>query len=424
MTPASEGANQGLGMGFALLNTAVYGTSGAAGVPALAEEPNLTNSYSLGVGLDIFQNATNSPAEPNNNHVSLHYNGAQVSPIAAIPTFDLSNGQFHRAQVIVRFVGGNALVTVQITPNILGTPGRTEALFDNFVIPGVAPYAGRPAFGAHTSFQLASHDLDNVDVEYLNLPAPGGLSILLLPTATFGATGPGTTLNDFVDEPALSGAFAVDLRMHPVSFLNDVAAYWNGNRVASVPLSPAAINLGAGVFHHAHLDVAAKPGGANLNLLLTPDIFGTPGAPVPVFSDFFVAGLSPGEVRVEFAARAGELNLSVDLDNLNVQYQQLIPNALGPGESLVLVKNIAAFQSRYGTGIRIGGQYAGSLDNAGETLSLVGGLGEPILNFSYDNAWYPITDGYGFSLSLLNPNAPLNTWGDPASWRPSSTLGG
>jgi len=252
MTPASEGANQGLGMGFALLNTAVYGPSGAAGVPAFAEEPNLTNSYSLGVGLDIFQNATNSPAEPNNNHVSLHYNGAQVSPIAAIPTFDLSNGQFHRAQVIVRFVGGNALVTVQITPNIRGTPGPTEALFDNFVIPGVAPYAGRPAFGAHTSFQLASHDLDNVDIEYLNLPAPGGLSILLLPAATFGATGPGTTLNDFVDEPALPGAFAIDLRMHPVSFLNDVAAYWNGNRVASVPLSPASINLGAGVFHHAH----------------------------------------------------------------------------------------------------------------------------------------------------------------------------
>jgi len=68
----------------------------------------------------------------------------------------------------------------------------------------------------------------------------------------------------------------------------------------------------------------------NLNLTLTPDIFGSPGGPLPVVSDFFVAGLSPGEVRVEFAARAGELDLSVDLDNLNVQYQQLIPNVLGP----------------------------------------------------------------------------------------------
>src|SRR5207245_11663426 len=37
MIPANEGANQGLGMGFALLNTAIYGTSGAAGVPAFAE---------------------------------------------------------------------------------------------------------------------------------------------------------------------------------------------------------------------------------------------------------------------------------------------------------------------------------------------------------------------------------------------------
>jgi len=422
ITPTSEAISQGLGMGFALLNTATYGTTGAASVPAFAEEPNLPNS--LGVGLDIFQNATNSPAEPNNNHVSLHYNGAQVSPIAAIPTFDLSNGQFHRAQVMVRFVGGNALVSVRITPNILGTPGPTEILFDNFVIRGVAPYAGRPAFGAHTGLPSASHDLDNVDVEYMNLPAPGGLSFLLLPKSTFGMTGAGTSLSDFMDEPALPGAFAVDLVMHPVSLINNVAAYWNSNRIVNVSVPPASVSLAAGVFHHAHLQLDSSPGGATVNLTLTPDIFGALGAPVMALNNLFVPGLSPGDVRVEFAGRAGELNLSVDLDNLNVQYQQLIPNTLGPGQSLVLVKNIAAFQSRYGTAIRIGGQYSGALNNGGETLAVVGALDEPILNFTYDNAWYPTTDGYGFSLSILNPNAPVNTWGDPASWRPSSTLGG
>src|SRR5438445_1005235 len=227
-----------------------------------------------------------------------------------------------------------------------------------------------------------------------------------------------------MDEPALPGAFAIDLLMHPTAFINSVATYWNSNLLARSFISPTNINLDGGVFHHAHLDLTSSHGGSTVNLTLTRDIFSTPGAPVAVLSDFYVAGLSPGDVRVELAGRAGELNLNVDLDNLNVQYEEFVMNTLAPGESLVLVANIAAFQSRYGTSIRIGGQYSGALAANGERLALVGGLGEPLLDFSYDPAWYPITAGYGFSLSLLNQNAPLTTWGDPASWRPSAGLGG
>src|SRR5260370_6097150 len=135
-------------MGLGLLNTGTDGASGAASVPALSEEPNPPNS--IGVGFDIFQEGPGMPTEPNNNHISLHYNGAEVSPMAAIPSFSIANGQFHHAQVIIRFVGGNALVTVKLTPNSLKTPGPTETEFDNFVIPCVAPFAGRPAFDART----------------------------------------------------------------------------------------------------------------------------------------------------------------------------------------------------------------------------------------------------------------------------------
>src|SRR5207245_1750047 len=122
MTPA--GTNRGLGMGFAWLNTATYGTSGAAIVPAFAEEPNLPDA--IGVGFDVFQDGPGTPAEPNNNHISLHYNGTEVSPVAAIPSFDFSSGQFHHAQVIIRFAGGNALVTLKLTRNsLLRPPGAT-----------------------------------------------------------------------------------------------------------------------------------------------------------------------------------------------------------------------------------------------------------------------------------------------------------
>ena len=45
---------------------------------------------------------------------------------------------------------------------------------------------------------------------------------------------------------------------------------------------------------------------------------------------------------------------------------------------------------------------------------------EPILDFTYSDTWYPLSDGLGFSLVIKNENAPLNTWGDKDSWRISS----
>ena len=98
---------------------------------------------------------------------------------------------------------------------------------------------------------------------------------------------------------------------------------------------------------------------------------------------------------------------------------------LAAGEAAVIVRNVAAFQSRYGGGPRILGVYTNdSLGNDGDQLVLEGGVREPILNFRYDDKWYPITDGQGFSLQIINENAGTATWGDQASWRPSGVLQG
>jgi hypothetical protein len=97
---------------------------------------------------------------------------------------------------------------------------------------------------------------------------------------------------------------------------------------------------------------------------------------------------------------------------------------LGPGQYLVLVANRAAFVSRYPQVTNIGGQYTGKLANGGDRLRLEGALGEPILDFRYDNSWYAAADGAGFSLVIRDENAPFNTWGDAASWRSSAALGG
>ncbi len=92
---------------------------------------------------------------------------------------------------------------------------------------------------------------------------------------------------------------------------------------------------------------------------------------------------------------------------------------LAPGEVLILPKNLAAFAQRYPAVTNVTGPFVGTLDNAGETIQLDDAVGEKILEFTYNNSWYPITDGLGLSLVIVNANAPFNTWGDKASWRPS-----
>ncbi|HWN93602.1 MAG TPA: lamin tail domain-containing protein, partial [Methylomirabilota bacterium] len=98
--------------------------------------------------------------------------------------------------------------------------------------------------------------------------------------------------------------------------------------------------------------------------------------------------------------------------------------SLAPGGHVLLVKNLAAFNSRYGVHPNVAGQYGGTLDNAGERLTLVGPRLEPILDFAYQDDWYSLSDGFGFSLVIQDPDAPLNTWDLRSSWRLSSTENG
>jgi hypothetical protein len=407
------------GLGFALLDTATYGTSG--GGPYFGPEPNLANS--IGVGFDVYKNAA-TPQEPNNNHVSLHWNNDQIGN-AVIPSFNLASGNFHRAQIIIRFWSNNAYVTVRLTPDINGSPGPTETVLQNALIPGVAPYQSRVAFGAQTGSAWAAHDLDNINVQFSgNTAASAGLSLLFLPAAQFGTAGPGTTLASFSDWPLVSNTLALALCSNPSNFFNDVSFYWNASLATNISLPAWAFDLNAGTFSHARLELDAASGGANASLALTPNSLGTPGTPINVFSNSFIPGAKLGQSRLEFAGHNGGLLARVDLDNVLATYETLSPMILNPGECIVVVHNRAAFISRYGAGIRIAGEYSGSLDNAGERLTLLGPLGEPILDFSYDPSWYPITVGGGFSLVATDLTAPPSAWGQAGDWRPSSQLGG
>ncbi len=411
------------GMGFVFMNTANGGTSGA---PATGWSEDANFGSSIGVGFDNYFNMPATANEPNGNHVSLHWNGNQIAGAAATPSLTLPSGQFHHAQIIIKFQTSQALVTVKLKPDVNGAGGATETLFNDYVINGVTPYRGRAGFCARTGGSFADQDIDNLSVEYLTqAPAtPGGLSLLLLPDAAFGTTGAGTTTSDYLDAPDLANTFALDFLMHSSTLINDVDVHWNGATAGSAFVSPNTLNLDSGVFHHAHLEVVKALEGSYVNLTLTPDVFGTPGAPVNVYSDLLVPNFFPGNSRVEFASRSGGMDLGIDLENVEVSYAKYAPNLLAPNQSLLLVSSMVAFQSRYGTGFNVVGQYTGYLDNAGEHLRLSGPYGEPILDFTYKDGWQPMTDGNGFSLVFPDPLLSSDMWDAAANWRASSAVGG
>ncbi len=97
---------------------------------------------------------------------------------------------------------------------------------------------------------------------------------------------------------------------------------------------------------------------------------------------------------------------------------------LAPGQTVVLVKNQAAFLARYGAVATIAGVYSGSLDNAGERMRLVDGRNEEILDFAYNNTWYPTTDGLGYTLQVADELAAPGRWDEQGNWRPSGQLHG
>jgi len=97
---------------------------------------------------------------------------------------------------------------------------------------------------------------------------------------------------------------------------------------------------------------------------------------------------------------------------------------LAPGGYCLVVKDTAAFEANYGTGLPVAGQYAGSLSNAGERLELLDAVGTVIHSFRFQDDWFDATDGEGFSLTVKDPRADPNTLESKNAWRPSATMGG
>lgn len=127
-----------------------------------------------------------------------------------------------------------------------------------------------------------------------------GMGILLLDTATFGASGGSP---QFAEGGPIAASLGVgfDIFQNPETgdpSNNFLRISHDGAVVGDVDPS---VDLAGGSFLHAHMEVQAIAGGASLTLVLTPD----GGAPATALSNYFVPGYAPYEARVVFGARTG-----------------------------------------------------------------------------------------------------------------------
>jgi len=96
-----------------------------------------------------------------------------------------------------------------------------------------------------------------------------------------------------------------------------------------------------------------------------------------------------------------------------------------PGQRVLVVEDEDAFEAAYGAGLNVAGEYSGRLNDGGERIELVDAIGGTIHNFQYRDGWRDMTDGEGFSLTIIDPlNPDLIGWGREDSWRPSAYSGG
>lgn len=111
------------------------------------------------------------------------------------------------------------------------------------------------------------------------------------------------------------------------------------------------------------------------------------------------------------------------VDGIEFDFTDSLETLLAPGQNLLVVKNLAAFEARYGFGLPIAGEYAGRLSNAGEHIKLVDAEGQTLLEFTYgtDAPWPALSDGSGPSLEIIDvaedPTLPEN-------WQASDLDGG
>ena len=143
---------------------------------------------------------------------------------------------------------------------------------------------------------------------------------------------------------------------------------------------------------------------------------------------------SSAENNIEFVELMNSGSREVGLagvrftDGIAFDFSSCGTSSVGPGERFLLVGNMSAFTNRYDpAGIRILGEFSGRLDNSGERIRVVDGVGRTNSVFRYNDArgWPCAADGAGHSLvPLVTDDQADGRLDYGGNWRASAHIGG
>jgi len=176
--------------------------------------------------------------------------------------------------------------------------------------------------------------------------------------------------------------------------------------------------------------VTSEPMAAGIleDLRITEVMYNPPAPPAGDSTDNeefeFIELMNIGDENLDLSSVSFVNGITFDFGNGNI-------TSLGPGEFVLVVKDRAAFISRYGTDLsnRIAGEYSGKLSNNGENITLEDFWNSTIVQFEYnDGRGWPLSpDGGGHSLVPLDSaliDEPAGSLNYGRNWRASTYIGG
>ncbi|MFO0578244.1 MAG: lamin tail domain-containing protein [Polyangia bacterium] len=160
---------------------------------------------------------------------------------------------------------------------------------------------------------------------------------------------------------------------------------------------------------------------------------GAPAAPIPHQLALRVSEIHyhpAGDLHEEFIELVNTGSAPLDLSavsftqGIRFRFADSTVKSLAPGERVVLVENLDDFRARYGAQIAVAGQYQDRLSNGGERIVLTYGQNVTLQDLTFNDAWYPRTDGGGRSLEVVDARAPADRFSTAAGWAESADRGG
>jgi hypothetical protein len=271
-------------------------------------------------------------------------------------------------------------------------PARTGIVIQQLKNAGLYPSTDAPEYSQFGGSVPVGYQLGIIN-SASNISAGGGTIYYTLdgsdPRLPGGAVAPGALMYDPNNPPVINGGVEVQARV----LLNGLWSALTDARFFTA--APPALRVSEIMYHP-----------------------GSPPAGSPYSSDDFefLELQNTGATTIALA----DFNLS---NGISFTFPKGLPD-LQPGQYTLVVHNLAAFQSIYGTSLPVAGQYGGDLSNTSDEITLTSPFGQPIEDFVYQSSWYPDTNGDGYSLVAIDPSATNAALSTAAGWRPSSYAGG